>query len=274
MADDLINEGNNDDGGGGSPKWMVTFADLNSLLLCFFVLLFSFSSVDSVKYRGMVDSLQTAFGLEHVSKAIMRNPPGSVTALTPEGSMIALRNKISPQYGKSNLAKDSNTPAKLGDQEVKRLIEEQKKEVITELDQSIRHLGLGDNVGIKSHDMGVLLDIKGEILFPTGKATIKSRLAKELLGKIAPIIEEHPSYPIMIEGHTDNVPISTRNYPSNWELSSARAGAVVRIFIEKYDLPATRFTAVGYADTKPLVSNDTWENRAKNRRVNFIFIIP
>ena len=118
---------------------------------------------------------------------------------------------------------------------------------------------------------GVVLKLPGKVLFDTGKAELKPK-AKTLLNKVAPLFKQYP-YPVRVEGHTDNVPIHTEKYPSNWELSAARAVNVVR-YLQGKGLSKEKVFAVGYGEYRPLVSNDTPEHRALNRRVEIVITVP
>ena len=221
----------------GAPAWMATFADLATLLMTFFVLLLSFSNMDVVKFRSMLGSVKDAFG------TVTENPgdfeersstPVSIQLSEKESSMIDM--------------------LEMGDK----------------VKQAIEDHDLGDEAEVSTDENGVTLKITGKLMFDAGSAQIKEDF-KPFLDSISKIINEN-NYPVAIEGHTDNIPISSTYYPSNWELSSARATAVLRYLVEKKGIPAKRLMAVGYADTRPLVPNDTPENRAKNRRVEFHFM--
>jgi chemotaxis protein MotB len=133
----------------------------------------------------------------------------------------------------------------------------------------VEEQGLEEKTEIKIDDSGVILTVDGTFMFDGGSAKLKPEFEK-FLAEIAKIIEEN-DYPLAIEGHSDNIPIKSPIYPSNWELSSSRATAVLRYLIGKYKVPANRLMAVGYSDTRPLVANNSPENRAKNRRVEFHF---
>ncbi len=222
----------------GAPAWMATFADLATLLMTFFVLLLSFSNMDVVKFRTMLGSVKDAFG------TVTENPgdfeersstPVSIQLSEKESSMIDM--------------------LEMGDK-VKQAIEDHELE---------------NEAEVTIDDNGVTLKITGKLMFDAGSASIKEDF-KPFLNTIAKIINEN-NYPVAIEGHTDNVPMtSSPLYPSNWELSSSRATAVLRYLVEEKGIPAKRLMAVGYADTRPLVPNDSPENRAKNRRVEFHFM--
>ena len=223
----------------GAPLWVVTYGDMMSLLLTFFIMLVSFSNMDIQKFKEMLGSIEDAFGVQK-EKVI----------LTKEGQ---------------------SAPVDLmGNTEAER---EKRKEVLVNLlAEMIKESRLEDKVAVVKTDRGVILQIKGSLTFDPGKATLR-REALKLFNNLIPILKKAP-YDIIVEGHTDNLPIKSDKFPSNWELSSARAGAVVRYLINAGKLNPRRFIAEGLADTRPIAPNDTPENRAKNRRVNIVFLIP
>jgi chemotaxis protein MotB len=140
----------------------------------------------------------------------------------------------------------------------------------SQIQRAIATHGLKEDAEVTASEDGVILKITGTLMFPIGSAKINAEF-EPFLETIAKIIREN-DYPVAIEGHTDNIPIANSPlYPSNWELSSARATAVLRYLVERQGIDPKRLMAVGYADTRPLVPNDTPENRAKNRRVEFHF---
>ncbi|MBN2705572.1 MAG: OmpA family protein [Deltaproteobacteria bacterium] len=234
-----------DDGGGdcdcppceaGAPAWMATFADLATLLMTFFVLLLSFANMDIVKFKMMSGSVKDAFGSRLENQGEFDEK--SESAVTVQLSEEEDRTIDMMQMG----------------ERIRRTVEEQELE---------------DKTEVRVDDEGVTLTVAGTFMFDGGSAELKAEF-KNFLTEIAQIIEEH-DYPLAIEGHSDNIPIKSDLYPSNWELSSCRATAVLRHLIETYKVPPQRLIAVGYSDTRPLVPNDSPENRAKNRRVEFHF---
>ena len=220
----------------GAPAWMATFADLATLLMTFFVLLLSFANMDVVKFRQMAGSVKDAFGTQVESPGTFEEK--SDTAVTIQLSEEENRTIDMMQMG----------------EQIRKTVEEQ---------------GLEGKTDIKVDDSGVILTVDGTFMFDGGSAKLKPEFEK-FLAEIAKIIEEN-DYPLAIEGHSDNIPIKSAIYPSNWELSSSRATAVLRYLIEKYKVPANRLMAVGYSDTRPLTPNNSPANRAKNRRVEFHF---
>ena len=221
----------------GLPGWMATFSDLCTLLMTFFVLLLSFSTMDVIKFKQMMGSMEKAFGYQTKS-------PGSYEA-------------------------KASTPItiQLSEQENKML---DNMEIGDQIKQSTKDVGLDKDVEIEINEDGVMMRLKGKTAFPPGKADLNPKM-KPLLEKVAKILKEHPDYNLKVLGHTDNIPIKSPKYDSNWELSSARAVKVIQYLVEKYHINAKRLTAIGYGDTRPLAPNNTPQGRAKNRRVEFIF---
>ena len=227
-----------DDGGG----WIVTFSDLMSLLLCFFILLFSFSTVQELKFKQLIQSLQEAFGVQQVPEAGTR-----------EGlEMIDVPAESEPQ------AID----------ELGGLVQRELEEIASEVEELIIKNKLQGMVSVQISQRGAVVTISDVILFPVGEAEFTTE-AYPILVKITDLIKQFP-YHINVEGHTDNRPIHTRQYPSNWELSACRAARLVRFFIENGVEP-TRLSAEGFAEFKPVADNNTPEGRAKNRRVEIVY---
>ena len=229
-----------DDGGGGEAAWMATFADLSTLLLTFFVLLLSFANMDVVQFRMALGSVKEALGVQF-------EHPGDIAGMA-----------TSPV----ELSKQESTAAVPLFDELQLL--ERVKAVAKEKD-------LDDVLEAELGDRGVLIRVKGKLLFESGEATLRT-LGEETLQAIADIGAEIP-YPILIEGHTDDRPIRTSKFPSNWELSTSRATTALR-FLAKTGINSERLGVAGYAHMRPLVDNDTPENRSRNRRVEFVFLTP
>lgn len=240
MAIDIDLDGD-DDGGGSDAAWMATFADLSTLLLTFFVLLLSFANVDIVQFRMALGSVKDALGVQF-------EHPGDVMGLT-----------TSP----IELSKQESTASMVLVDEVQLL--ERIKEVV-------KSKGLEDKVETALGDTGVIVRVKGQVLFDSGDSDVNAGDGSTTLEAIVELAEAIP-FPLSIEGHTDDRPIHTAHYPSNWELSTARATAVMRFLVDAGVDPA-RVGVAGYAHMRPLVANDSDENRARNRRVEFIFLTP
>ncbi|EOA3902681.1 OmpA family protein [Bacillus cytotoxicus] len=212
----------------GSPRWMTTFTDLTMLLLTFFVLLVATSKQDTAKLSKMLEKFSDA---GQVDAQVMENT-------IPDISHEKNSEKVSSKKRMDDLYK-------------------KLKGYVTEN-------GIQE-VQVYREDTGVSIVIVDNLIFDTGDANVKPE-AKEIISRLVGFFQSVPN-PIVVEGHTDSRPIHNEKFPSNWELSSARAANMIHHLIEVYDIDAKRLAAVGYADTKPVVSNDSPENWAKNRRV-------
>jgi chemotaxis protein MotB len=222
----------------GAPTWIVTFADLATLLLTFFVLMLSFANMDIVKYQDMMGSVQEAFGVTFEEHGQFQT------------------------VSKGRFA-DIDSNIKKSDKEVAR------EKLVNIIYDSIIRAGFKGNAAITSTDEGVRVRIKGRALFDPGKSELRSE-SDEFLKELAGVINTTKDLIVVVEGHTDNSPIRTKKFPSNWELSTLRASRVLEQLIE-YGAPADRMSAAGYAEFRPLFSNDREETRPLNRRVEFLF---
>jgi len=211
----------------GLPEWLATFADLMSLLLCFFVLIVSFSSMQQVEFNKAMGSLQGALGILSSKRALIHL---DALPTTP----IQVR-KLSMIWEKLQKLKDA-----------------------------VASQGMTGAAKIQSTDNGIRFTLQDELLFESGKSNLKTGILP-LLRKIAEM-NIAANGVLRIEGHTDNVPINTRRFPSNWELSSSRALNVLHYF-ENLGIKREKLACSGFADTRPLKPNDSAANRAKNRRV-------
>ena len=262
----------------GLAPWMATFADMMSLLMCFFVLLLSFAEVDAVRFKKMAEAMKDAFGVQReipandvvMGTSVIKQEfsPGKpeptldqeIRQQTTELEKAAL--DVSDKSGQSELAIDAAEAAKQA--RLEQEVEEQAEELREMLEQQIKQ-GLLD---IEREKTKIIIRIQEKGSFPSGRATLNPGFFK-VISKITAVIAKTPGK-IIVAGHTDNVPISTARFRSNWELSSARAVTVVHAMLSNAALDEERFLIQGYADSKPLVPNDSKENRAKNRRVELI----
>ncbi|OIU70868.1 flagellar motor protein MotS [Rossellomorea aquimaris] len=227
-----------------APRWMVTFSDLITLILVFFILLFSMSQIDIVKFRAIADSFQ--------QKDILDFEPSIIPSEQPSG--------------KNNL----EMTGEIADREEKQ--EEELRGLLSDIRSYLRENGLDEIVTATRTERGVVLVLPEQSLFDSGEADVLPS-SYLFLDKVGALLERIPNF-VKVEGHTDNRPISTSQFPSNWELSSARASSVIRYLTSTEDLDPKRFIAVGYGDTRPVAPNDTEENLQKNRRVEIIISDP
>jgi len=238
----------------GAPPWMATFADLSTLLMTFFVLLLSFSTMDVQKFRDMLGSVQSAFGVQFQDRGIYQpviQEPVKPSEAKPQEQLI--KEQLVPTPSRDEEKEVAAESAVMADQ-VKKLVEETR---------------LADEVEILQGPRGVRLRVKGGLFFQPGQADLRTA-AMPFLNGVAKILNKSKFY-LIIEGHTDNLPIHTEVFPTNWELSAARATAVVRTLVQEGQISAKRLAAIGFGPYYPLESNRTPEGRRKNRRVEFIF---
>lgn len=220
-----------------SPHWMTTFSDLMTLLLVFFVLLYSFSIIDVEKFQRFMASFQGTGVLDFGEKPLDKDKDHDYDKLEEDNQELL-----------DNLRK-----------------QDPLVEVYLAVQEYIESNDLSTEITVRYSERGVALEIKDKILFASGKAYLKPE-ARKLLQELSGLLTEL-TYPISIEGHTDNRPIHNAEFPSNWELSAARAVAVVRHLAETLGMDPKRLSAVGYGEFHPIVPNDSPENMAQNRRV-------
>jgi chemotaxis protein MotB len=226
----------------GAPPWMATFSDLATLLLTFFVLLLSFAELDITEFKTMLGSIKEAFGVQTVA-------PGDLEA--------AATSPIEFMDLPTSLAMPLNDLEAAQMRAIRNYMEEH---------------GMSDDADLVQDDRGVVLRLRDSLLFDTGEAVIKED-GKEVLDQIREMSSAFPEG-LSVEGHTDDRPIRTFRFPSNWELSSARAAAAVRHMQRDGPLPVRRLRVVGYGATAPLDEASTAASRARNRRVEFVFERP
>ncbi|MCR4892309.1 MAG: flagellar motor protein MotB [Lachnospiraceae bacterium] len=282
----------------GSPAWMATFSDLMNLLVCFFVLLFSMSSVDAAKYEQIVQSFSDTFSIfEGGGSSIgeegvmISNGVSQLTDLSTFFSSMGMNDTGRPDNDvEAETPDDSNkeaggkdgdsgeTEGQIGEEgkeisaaEAKESLEEAQLKASEELAERIREMleesGLAQEVDIDFTSQYVLLTMNGALLFDSGSATIRED-AIPLVNKVGQILTRYASGTIEIEGHTDNVPVSGKGlFASNDELSGARALSVFRYLIDNTSLEPAKIKHSGRGEYLPVADNSTPEGRAKNRRV-------
>jgi len=220
----------------GAPEWMTTYGDMVTLLLCFFVLLFSFSTVDAQKFRAIMNSFRGGSGVLTGGQTLDTNDLGL------EGKIQGLIE---------------------GDEEELALMELQG--IATDLTNYLKANGFEEQVSIEYNDSYVKLNFLDGVLFDPGKATLKEDALK-ILDTVGTKLLEYSNNRIKIEGHTDTVPMHSLQFPNNWYLSAARAITVAEYYIDK-GIDPKRLSAEGFGEYSPIASNDTAEGRMKNRRI-------
>jgi chemotaxis protein MotB len=240
----------------GAPGWLATFADLCTLLLTFFVLLLSFANTDLIKYKEALGSIKDAFG-------VSVEEPGEFEGKTPNPLALDVPAARTRVIKKEII--EQKFVSKQDDEK-----SEELKALAKDAEEAVKKSGEEKDAEVHVAGGKVLIRANERIFFDLGNARIKKR-AIPFLEKITEVMKKF-NYDLTVEGHTDNIPIVRgKRYPSNWELSGARASSVVRYF-EKYGkiLPI-RLTATGYGSSRPIAPNKTKAGRAKNRRVEFLF---
>jgi chemotaxis protein MotB len=244
-------------------RWLLTYADMITLLLALFVVLFSISSVNISKFKTLQQSLRDAFAgrVANGGQAILE-AADSATARTPQSAIPRIVPTI-PQLGgrpQSHQARQSLAA---------RREQDEFKQLKRQLDAFAAAHGFADRVQTVVARRGLVVRLlTDDILFASGEATLQPA-GSPLLAEVGSLLNVDQAHPILVEGHTDDVPIATSRYASNWELSTARATEVVRFLIGR-GVATRRFGAAGYADLHPLASNATAAGRARNRRVEVV----
>jgi chemotaxis protein MotB len=235
-------------------RWLVSYADFITLLFAFFVVMYAISSINEGKYRVLSDSLVQAFQEKPTSDKLIYLGERQAEILQGTGKPIG---KSVPQR-----SADEANPA------VQKETEDMKK-IARNVQAAMESMVAKGQVRVTRSPRGIMVEINASTLFPSGDATLQPSSA-EAMAAVAKVLAQVDN-PIQVEGHTDNIPIRSPVYPSNWELSSARAGSVVRLLTEA-GVPAGRMVAIGYADNKPVDTNATPDGRSRNRRVNVLIL--
>lgn len=253
----------------GLPAWLGTFADLMSLLMCFFVLLLSFAEMDALKYKMVVKSLDNAFG---VQREIAANEiPKGTSIIAQEFSsgepkptpLKAIRQDTMDET-KDNLkvTVDAKEVAKLQAEEIAKEAEKFKESLKDEINEGL--------IDVETELNRIVIRIREKGSFQSGDARLNPGFLP-IIVKIRDVLLKTNGQ-LAVAGHTDEIPINTPRYRSNWELSTSRATSVVHELLRSGEISPDRFVLEGHADTQPLVPNDSAKNRAKNRRVEIIVL--
>lgn len=238
-------------------RWLVSYADFITLLFAFFVVMYAVSSVNEGKYRVLSDSLVSAF----------RNIPNNTS-----GPTVAAGTTAPLQLGSPNLPRPVVASRRTAhDEERKRQTRVRMRGMAQEIVQALGPLVKDGRVRISEGVKGVTVEINASVLFAPGDARIEGS-AMTALRAVAQIIAR-TDFPVTVEGHTDNTPISTAQFPSNWELSVVRASTVVRLFVDAGVAPG-QLMAAGYGEQRPVAGNDTAQGRQRNRRVTILIESP
>jgi chemotaxis protein MotB len=233
-------------GGGtpGAPMWLATYGDMVTLLLCFFVLLYAFSTLDVQKFTALTESLQNAFNIQ----------PGGHT----ESKSLSIDGGMSGQ-GAGDAAKPTTS-----DQV------ENSRQVLALVQEAIKNEGIEDEITIEVTERGVVISFSEQFLFDEGSAKMHPD-ALRILFKIGSVVKNLPNM-VSLEGNTDSMRLQGSIYGDNWGLSAARAAVIASYLNNSLDIPANRLKAVGLGPSSPLVPNDSAEHMAINRRVDMVIL--
>ena len=257
-----------------SERWLLTYADMITLLVAFFIMLYAMSIMNQQKFQQLAISVRSGFGgaLTNSGKSIMTNGGG------PEGAPSIVQNSkpgAAPQLKETVRAQmGQKLPVPPADAETLRKAAEADAAGLDKAMQTmqayIKAHKLQNSVQVTHDERGIVVAVMTDkMLFAKGDAALRPQEGP-LLSAVARVVNTVPNY-VRIEGHTDNLPIRTARFPSNWELSSARASSVVQFFLAR-GVPAERVQGAFYADRRPLAANDTEANRARNRRVEIVIL--
>lgn len=276
----------------GLPPWLATFADLMSLLMCFFVLLLSFATIDAVKFKKMAESMKDAFGVQReipaseivmgvsvikrefsptiAEESVVEQVKQQTTDTTKEN--LEMKDPKSAEDAKQEQGGKSAEELEKEqlEQQLQQKLEQEAEEQVQELQEALELEIEAGQVSVEREGSKVIIRIQEKGSFSSGSASLAPEFY-EVMDKITAVLQDR-SGKIIVAGHTDNIPIRTGRFRSNWELSSARAVTVLHAMLRNPDILEERVLVEGHADTKPLVDNDSPENRAKNRRVELVVI--
>lgn len=270
----------------GLPPWMGTFADLMSLLMCFFVLLLSFSEMDAMKFKRLAGSMAQAFGVQ-AELNVVEIPKGTsiiaqefspgrpeptpineIWQKTQDMTETSLEVECTDEYDIEQGDEGADAGVKLKVQQKLEELIEQTEQDAYELAEALQPQIMAGEVEVETQGRKIIIRIREKGSFISGSAELSPRY-RDVMHEVQSVLALKPGS-ILVQGHTDNVPIRTARFRSNWELSSARAVSVAHELLKDGKLAAGRFEVSGKADTLPLVANSSAENRARNRRVEIV----
>jgi len=250
----------------GLPLWLATFADLMSLLLVLFVLLLTFAEMNVVRYKALAGSMRDAFGLVkedrlsgviEIDGSIKRKAAAEVDPSKSPIPVVSIDLTTEQEQEEEFELDESQSQAQQVEQ-----VQDAVEQVLKDSDTGVQVKRTGDEV---------VITFPSSIAFPSGTDAVNQHFAAAI-DDLAPVLKKSEGQ-IIVAGHTDNVPITSGRFRSNWDLSASRATAVVHRLIEYGGLEAKRMTVQGYGESRPLVENDSPTNRSKNRRVEITVVM-
>lgn len=249
-------------------RWLVSYADFITLLFAVFTTLYAMSQTDKKKVEEVMQSLRESFGYSTQAAAGQKGVLHSqdikpIPAIKPEMAIIPMTQKMPPAGPRQGgLEKGRGGKGKAEEKEF--------KEIMSSIEAYLIKHNAQNKVSLSITRRGLVVSLKEAGFFDSGSAAIKPA-GYQLLNTIIEAMAQY-SNPLRVEGHTDNVPISTAQFPTNWELSSARATNVLRYMLKNYEVAPNTVSATGYGEYRPTADNTTAEGRAKNRRVDIVLL--
>lgn len=240
-------------------RWLVSYADFITLLFAFFVVMFASSQGDKGKAQQVSNSVKQALEKDHVTTMIAAVLGGSVDTEGKGGAMTR------GPGGSETVAQVRVNDDRTGEERQQKLAE-----LARSLSSALLPAIKAGDIQVSMSERGLVISFAQAALFPSGEDVISAG-SYDRIGKVAESIALMPNH-IRLEGHTDSVPINTLRFHSNWDLSSARAIALLKILTDRFHVPSDKLSVAGYADTAPVASNGTEEGRAKNRRVDIVIL--
>ena len=225
------------------PPWVITFADMVTLLMVFFILLFAIGTIEQEKWRQLKESLREALGADAIEEMGTRQGLDVIRTQVDEQTVHAV-------------------------DEVGAMVNREMEDIISEVEEFVFKNKLAGEVRVSSDERGAVITISDVVLFPAGSAEMTPK-GRATLRQVFDVLKQF-NYNVKVEGHTDNTPIHTLRYPSNWELSASRASEVAHMLI-KDGYPPERLSVEGFAEFRPKVPNTSPENRSVNRRIEVVY---
>ena len=238
-----------------SERWLLSYADFITLLMVFFIIMYSMSAVNQAKFEALAESLSEAMGGGSGSRGGSGTGTGDAAGPGVNDIPGGVEMSPAPPLSDSYLDQAEQDALNATAAEIQKYLDEQ---------------GLHDSVTLRIDERGLVVILADTTTFESGSAEIKSEFIPRLI-QIADILSSVENY-VRIEGHTDNVPVVGGRFASNWEVSTARATSLVQLFINNSNIAPEKLSAVGYGEYRPVASNDTPEGRAQNRRVEIVVI--
>lgn len=255
--------GGDDGGGGGMMRWLLTYSDLITLLVAFFVVMYASSQTDTKKFQALAGAMQEAFntGGGGGNNIVFTSPgTGVIEPPNPKGQSSKLDEVTKERLAMERMAEKSHAQTE----------NKEFNQVASQINKYAKDEGIASSIKMNIDERGLVISIQDTVFFESGKADLQPS-AREVLDKVAKIIYTLPNA-IRIEGHTDNVPIKTSEYPDNWRLSTDRAITVLMYLQNNHGFKADRLSAAGYGEFHPKADNSTEAGRAQNRRVDIVIL--